>query len=174
MGWQSSANQGASSTSLTTVSSPSCPTTAPPRTMSSSLTVKLVTRSTSSSPRTARTPVSHSDVLDSGPLLTCFRRHCSHCYGRGGCHRRQGGSQGLDLLRWIRRLSAGIAELGRTPVKSLAEQVVHLSHARRDGCLFGNTSTCMRSTCVDSGQCKWVLRIDLGFCIAIYGKRFTI
>ena len=66
-------------------------------------------------------------------LLTCIRRHCSHCHGRGGCHRRQGGSQGLDSLRWRRRLSAGIAELGRTPVKSLAKQVRLLSHATRDG-----------------------------------------
>lgn len=53
------------------------------------------------------------------------RRHCPHCHGRGVCHRRQGGPQGLDSLRWIRRQSLGVAELGRTPVKSLADQPLH-------------------------------------------------
>jgi hypothetical protein len=50
-----------SSTLLTTVSSPSCPTTAPPRRMSSSRTARSATRSASSSPRTARTPVSDNN-----------------------------------------------------------------------------------------------------------------
>jgi hypothetical protein len=109
-----------------TVSSPSCPTTAPPRTMSRSPTTKWVRRSTRCSLRRARTPVSPTRRKIPRASLTCNRRHCSHCYGRGGLHRCQGGPQVLDLLRWTCRLSAGVPGLSRTPVKSLAEKLLHL------------------------------------------------
>jgi translation elongation factor IF5A len=94
------------STSPRTVSSPSCLTTAPPRTTSRSPTARLVTRSTSSSPTRARTPVSQLRFPQANAVLIDSRRHCSHRHGRGVRHRRQGGSQ-INYSRWIRRLSAG-------------------------------------------------------------------
>ena len=67
-----------------------------------------------------------SPSCDSNVKLTCPRRHCPYCYGRRGLHRRQGGPQVLDSLRWIRRPSVGVAELDRAPVKSLADSILHL------------------------------------------------
>jgi hypothetical protein len=58
-----------------------------------------VTRSTSSSLRMERTPVSFTIHFFAPPVLTIFhRRHHSLCHGRGGRHRCQGGSQGLDFV----------------------------------------------------------------------------